>query len=163
MVDRRTLLGGAGVAAAGGLAFFGFGRSSHARPAGNFEVKFTEAEWKKRLNPQQYAVLRQESTERAGSSPLDREKRKGVFTCAGCGLPLFSSATKFDSGTGWPSFWAPLKNAVGTKDDTKFFIKRVEVHCRRCGGHLGHVFDDGPKPTGLRYCMNGVAMKFRPA
>jgi peptide-methionine (R)-S-oxide reductase len=126
-------------------------------------VKLSEADWKKRLTPQQYAVLREEGTERAGSSPLDREKRKGVFVCAGCALPLFSSATKFDSGTGWPSFWAPLKNAVGTKTDTKFFMKRTEVHCRRCGGHLGHVFDDGPKPTGLRYCMNGIAMKFRPA
>jgi len=163
MMNRRMWLGGAGAAAAGGLAFLGFGRSSQARPAGNFEVKLSEAEWKKRLTPQQYAVLRGESTERAGSSPLDKEKRKGVFVCAGCALPLFSSATKFESGTGWPSFWAPLRNAVGTKEDNTFFMKRTEVHCRRCGGHLGHVFDDGPKPTGLRYCMNGVAMKFRPA
>jgi peptide-methionine (R)-S-oxide reductase len=140
----------------------GGGGRSHAR-TGNFEIKLSEADWKKRLTPQQYSVLRQESTERAGSSPLNREKRKGVFACAGCELPLFSSATKFESGTGWPSFWAPLKNAVGTKEDNNLFMKRTEVHCRRCGGHLGHVFDDGPKPTGLRYCMNGVAMTFRPA
>jgi peptide-methionine (R)-S-oxide reductase len=162
MMDRRMMLGGGGVALAGGIALFGGGGRSHARP-GTFEIKLSEADWKKRLTPQQYSVLRQEGTERAGSSPLNKEKRKGVFVCAGCGLPLFSSATKFESGTGWPSFWAPLKNAVGTKEDNNLFMKRTEVHCRRCGGHLGHVFDDGPKPTGLRYCMNGVAMKFRPA
>ena len=162
MMNRRMMLGAGGMAVAGGLALFGAGGRSHAR-TGNFEIKLSEADWKKRLSPQQYAVLRQESTERSGSSPLNMEKRKGVFVCAGCALPLFSSATKFESGTGWPSFWAPLKNAVGTKEDTMLFMKRTEVHCRRCGGHLGHVFDDGPKPTGLRYCMNGVAMKFRPA
>ena len=162
MMDRRMMLGGGGVALVGGIALLGGGGRSHAR-TGNFEIKLSEADWKKRLTPQQFAVLRQESTERAGSSPLNKEKRKGVFVCAGCGLPLFSSATKFESGTGWPSFWAPLKNAVGTKEDNALFMKRTEVHCRRCGGHLGHVFDDGPKPTGLRYCMNGVAMKFRPA
>ena len=160
-MNRRTLLGAGGAALLGGFALFG-GDRSHAR-AGNFEVRFSEAEWKKRLNPQQYAVLRQESTERAGSSPLNKEKRKGVYTCAGCDLPVYSSATKFESGTGWPSFWAPLKNAVGTREDNSLFFKRTEVHCRRCGGHLGHVFDDGPKPTGLRYCMNGAAMKFRAA
>ena len=160
-MDRRTMLGAGGAALLGGFAFFGGQRNSHARP-GNFEVRFSEAEWKKRLNPQEYAVLRQESTERAGSSPLNKEKRKGVYVCAGCALPLYASSTKFESGTGWPSFWAPLKNAVGTKEDNTLFFKRTEVHCRRCGGHLGHVFDDGPKPTGLRYCMNGAAMKFRP-
>ena len=156
------MVGASGISLIGGLALFGTNGSSHAR-TGRFEVELSEAEWKKRLTTQQFAVLRQEQTERAGSSPLDKEKRKGVYVCAGCGLPLYSSATKFESGTGWPSFWAPLKNAVGTKPDNTLFFKRTEVHCRRCGGHLGHVFDDGPKPTGLRYCMNGVAMTFKPA
>jgi peptide-methionine (R)-S-oxide reductase len=122
----------------------------------------TEADWKKRLTAQQFYVLRQHGTERAGSSPLDHEKRKGVFACAGCDRPLFSSETKFDSGTGWPSFYAPLPDAVGTQTDRSLFMKRTEVHCARCLGHLGHVFEDGPKPTGLRYCMNGVALKFEP-
>ena len=123
----------------------------------------SDAEWHKRLNATQFGVLRQHGTERPGSSPLNHEKRKGVFACAGCALPLFSSDTKFDSGTGWPSFWAPLDNAVGTQTDRSLIIPRTEVHCRRCGGHLGHVFNDGPQPTGLRYCMNGVALKFSPA
>lgn len=133
-----------------------------ARPlrAETFEVTLTEAEWRAKLTPEQYAVLREEDTERAGSSPLDHEKRLGTFHCAGCDLPLYASAAKFDSGTGWPSFFEPLPNAIGTKDDSGLFGSRTEVHCRRCGGHLGHVFDDGPKPTGLRYCMNGLAMKF---
>ena len=161
-MNRRALLAGGGASLLGGFALIGAKNTSQARPA-NVEIRLSEAEWKKRLTPQQYAVLRQESTERAGSSPLDKEKRRGTFICAGCALPLFSSAAKFESGTGWPSFWAPLKNAVGTKEDNTLFVKRTEVHCRRCGGHLGHVFNDGPKPTGLRYCMNGVAMKFRPA
>lgn len=160
-MDRRTLMGATGAALVGGFAFFG-GRTSHARP-GRFEVQLSEAEWKKRLTPQQFSVLRQENTERAGSSPLNKEKRRGTYVCAGCALPLYSSATKFESGTGWPSFYAPLRNAIGTKEDNTFFATRTEVHCRRCGGHLGHVFNDGPKPTGLRYCMNGVAMKFRAA
>jgi peptide-methionine (R)-S-oxide reductase len=108
-------------------------------------------------------VLREESTERAGSSPLNKEKRRGTYVCAGCALPVYSSTTKFESGTGWPSFYAPIRGSIGTKEDNSFFSKRTEVHCRRCGGHLGHVFDDGPKPTGLRYCMNGVALKFRSA
>jgi peptide-methionine (R)-S-oxide reductase len=112
---------------------------------------------------QQYYVLREHGTEYAGSSPLDREKRKGNFHCAGCDLPLFSSDTKYDSGTGWPSFWQPLPNAIGTSIDRSLFSVRTEVHCRRCGGHLGHVFEDGPRPTGLRYCMNGVAMTFKPS
>ena len=162
MMDRRTLLGAAGASLIGGTALFSSVRAPAAK-AGNFEIKLSEAEWKKRLSPQQFAVLRQESTERAGSSPLNNEKRKGTYVCAGCALPLYSSATKFESGTGWPSFYAPLRNAVGTKKDNALLFTRTEVHCRRCGGHLGHVFDDGPKPTGLRYCMNGVAMKFRPA
>ena len=113
--------------------------------------------------PQQYDVLRKHGTERAGTSPLNHEKRKGTFACAGCDLPLFASDTKFESGTGWPSFYQPLPNAVGTTSDRSFFMTRTEVHCSRCGGHLGHVFDDGPQPTGLRYCMNGVALNFEPA
>jgi peptide-methionine (R)-S-oxide reductase len=125
-----------------------------------FEVTKTEAEWKKLLTPTQFATLRQEATERPFTSPLLDEHRKGNFTCAGCDLPLYASETKFDSGTGWPSFFDHLPNAVGTKEDNTLFATRTEVHCRRCGGHLGHVFDDGPKPTGLRYCMNGVALKF---
>jgi peptide-methionine (R)-S-oxide reductase len=130
--------------------------------AEKFEVTHTDAEWRKLLTSDQYAVLRRESTERPISRPLDREKRRGTFACAGCALDNFSSATKFDSGTGWPSFWAPLDNAVGTTTDTSLGMTRKAVHCRRCGGHLGHVFDDGPKPTGLRYCMNGVALTFKP-
>ncbi|HEY7291388.1 MAG TPA: peptide-methionine (R)-S-oxide reductase MsrB [Vicinamibacterales bacterium] len=130
--------------------------------AEKFEVTHTDAEWRQRLTPAQYAVLRQAATERAFSSPLDHEKRRGTFACAGCDLDLFSSATKFDSGTGWPSFWAPLENAVGTTTDMSLGMMRKAVHCRRCGGHLGHVFDDGPRPTGLRYCMNGLAMIFKP-
>ena len=159
------MIAGAGAALVGGWTFFGGGfgvGQLEARP-GKFQISLSEAEWKKRLTPQQYAVLRKERTERAGSSPLNEEKRRGTYACAGCGLPLFSSATKFESGTGWPSFWKPLPNAVGTRPDKTLLFTRTEVHCRRCGGHLGHVFDDGPKPTGLRYCMNGAAMKFRPA
>lgn len=120
----------------------------------------TNAEWQKRLSPQAYAVLRQASTERPYSSPLNEEHGKGRFVCAGCALPLFASATKFDSGTGWPCFYAPLPRAVATQTDHALFMARTEVHCSRCAGHLGHVFEDGPKPTGLRYCMNGIAMRF---
>jgi peptide-methionine (R)-S-oxide reductase len=134
---------------------------SDAKAAGDFEVTHSDAEWKKLLTPNQFAVLRQAATERPFSSPLDHEKREGTFACAGCDLPLFSSKTKFDSGTGWPSFWTPLENAVGTTDDRSFGMVRTAVHCRRCGGHLGHVFKDGPPPTGLRYCMNGLAMTFK--
>ena len=125
-----------------------------------FEVTKTDAEWRKQLTPAQYEVLRDHGTERAGTSPLDKEYGKGGYRCAGCDLPLFTSETKFDSRTGWPSFWTPIDDAVGTTTDRKFFMVRTEVHCRRCGGHLGHVFEDGPEPTGLRYCMNGVAMRF---
>jgi peptide-methionine (R)-S-oxide reductase len=125
--------------------------------------KLSDTEWRKRLNPQQYYVLRDHGTERAGTSPLNREKREGTFACAGCDLPLFSSKTKFESGTGWPSFYEPLPDAIGTTTDRAFFMTRTEVHCSRCLGHLGHVFNDGPQPTGLRYCMNGVAMTFVPA
>jgi peptide-methionine (R)-S-oxide reductase len=127
---------------------------------GVFEVTRTDDEWRQRLTPLQFQILRQHQTETPGSSALNREHRKGTFYCAGCDLPLYSSDTKFDSGTGWPSFWEPLKDAVGTSIDRSYGI-RTEVHCRRCGGHLGHVFDDGPKPTGLRYCMNGAAMIFK--
>ena len=124
--------------------------------------KVTDSEWHKRLTQAQYQVLRKHGTERAGTSPLNKEKRKGRFACAGCDLPLFSSDTKFESGTGWPSFYKPLPDAVGTKQDRAFFMTRTEVHCSRCGGHLGHVFPDGPPPTGLRYCINGVALDFSP-
>lgn len=162
MIDRRSiLLGGAALLAV--TVFGGRNRGFVAdAQAEGFEVVKSADEWKKILSPQQFAVLRQESTERPGSSPLNKEHRKGTFACAGCELPLFSSETKFESGTGWPSFWQPLPNAVGTHSDFKLGMMRTEVHCRRCGGHLGHVFDDGPKPTGLRYCMNGVAMTFAP-
>ncbi len=122
----------------------------------------SDAEWRKRLSPEAYDVLRQQGTEAPFSSPLDHEKRAGRYLCAGCRLPLFSSKTKFDSGTGWPSFWKPLPNAVSTTSDRSLMMERTEVHCARCAGHLGHVFDDGPPPTGLRYCMNGVALAFVP-
>lgn len=128
-----------------------------------FEITKTDAEWKAILSPEAYATLRHEKTERPFTSPLLNEHRKGVFTCGGCDLPVYASETKFESGTGWPSFFDVLPNAVGQKSDNTLFTTRTEVHCRRCGGHLGHVFDDGPKPTGLRYCMNGVALKFVPA
>ncbi|MCA1586213.1 MAG: peptide-methionine (R)-S-oxide reductase MsrB [Acidobacteria bacterium] len=131
-------------------------------PGDRFEVTKSEAEWRKILTPDQFSILRKHNTERAGSSPLNDEHRPGTFACAGCDLPLYSSSTKFESGTGWPSFTAPLDNAIGTSEDRSFFAVRTEVHCRRCGGHLGHVFDDGPPPTGKRYCMNGAAMVFKP-
>jgi peptide-methionine (R)-S-oxide reductase len=122
----------------------------------------TEDEWRKALTAEQFRVLREHGTERAGTSPLNSEKRSGMFRCAGCGQELFSSATKFESGTGWPSFWAPLESAIETDTDRTFGMTRTEVHCSRCGGHLGHVFPDGPEPTGLRYCMNGIALRFEP-
>jgi peptide-methionine (R)-S-oxide reductase len=139
------------------------GVANGAEPKPEFPFRRSDAEWRSSLSAAQYRVLRDGSTERAGSSPLDREKRKGTFACAGCGQRLFSSDTKFESGTGWPSFYAPLDQAVGTAVDRSWFMVRTEVHCARCGGHLGHVFDDGPRPTGLRYCMNGAAMTFTPA
>ena len=125
-----------------------------------FPIQKSEEEWRQQLDPLQYSVLRKHSTERAFTSPLNDEKRTGSFVCAGCGEPLFNSATKFESGTGWPSFWQPLPGGVGTTTDRSFFMTRTEVHCAKCGGHLGHVFPDGPVPTGQRYCMNGAAMKF---
>lgn len=127
-----------------------------------FEVTKTDAEWRETLTPEQFHVLRKHGTERAGTSPLDKVYDQGTYLCAGCGLPLFSSETKFNSGTGWPSFYQSLENAIETSVDRSFFMTRVEVHCRRCGGHLGHVFEDGPAPTGKRYCMNGVALQFVP-
>ena len=128
-----------------------------------FEITKTEEEWRKILTPQQFYVLREQGTERAGTSPLDKQEAKGNYVCAGCELAVFSSATKFHSGTGWPSFYAPIQGAVETSIDNSFLMNRIEVHCHRCGGHLGHVFDDGPPPTGKRYCINGVALKFIPA
>jgi peptide-methionine (R)-S-oxide reductase len=136
------------------------GRRAAAEDKETFEVMKPDSEWKKILTKDQYAVLREHGTEWAGSSPLNKEYAAGTYHCAGCELALFSSETKYDSGTGWPSFYAPLDNAVGTSTDWKLIYSRTEVHCRRCGGHLGHVFDDGPQPTGKRYCMNGVAMNF---
>ncbi|MBX6426880.1 MAG: peptide-methionine (R)-S-oxide reductase MsrB [Variibacter sp.] len=160
MIDRRLMLaGGASLATLAALAW----RTDMSAVAETFEVARSEEEWRKILTPEQFHVLRRHGTERAGSSPLNHEKRKGTFVCAGCGNPLFSSETKYESGTGWPSFYQPLPNAVGTSTDRSWFMTRTEVHCARCGGHLGHVFDDGPPPTGQRYCMNGVAMKFVPA
>ena len=128
----------------------------------SFEITKTDADWRAQLTPDQFGVLRKHGTERSGTSPLDKNYAAGTYQCAGCGQPVFSSETKFDSGTGWPSFWMPIDKAIGTSVDKSFFTTLTEVHCARCGGHLGHVFEDGPKPTGLRYCMNGVAMKFVP-
>ena len=162
MLNRRTLLGGVGaLALAAGLRWTM--ESDHASAGSTFEVVKDDSEWRRILTRAQYDVLRLHRTEIPGSSPLNREKGKGVFACAGCDLPLFASETKFESGTGWPSFYRPLENAVGTTEDRTLGIVRTEVHCRRCGGHLGHVFDDGPKPTGLRYCMDGYALVFHPA
>jgi peptide-methionine (R)-S-oxide reductase len=170
-MKKRYLLK-AGAAAVGAIALSRYlstessaqsipkGAETTRRTPAKFEVTKTEAEWRRLLTPVQFNVLRHEATERPFSSPLDKQSKKGRYDCAGCQLPLFSSQTKFDSGTGWPSFYAPLTNAVQTTVDRSLFTARTEVHCRRCGGHLGHVFDDGPAPTHKRYCMNGVSMKF---
>jgi peptide-methionine (R)-S-oxide reductase len=163
---RRAVLAAAGVFGLGALwSRFRSSGDGEARAADAemFEVMHTDDEWQSLLTPAQYRVLRREGTELPFSSPLDHEKRRGTYACAGCGLDLFSSSTKFDSGTGWPSFFKPLPNAVNKRADRTLGMVRDEVHCRRCGGHLGHVFDDGPPPTGLRYCMNGVALTFKPA
>ena len=164
MTDRRTFIF-AGLGALTVLPFVQRFTASPALAAGTvkFEYTLTDAQWRAKLPADAYAILRHEATERAFSSPLNDEHRAGIFSCKGCALPLFSSTTKFESGTGWPSFYAPLKNAVGSNSDHLLVIERTEIHCRRCGGHLGHVFDDGPKPTGLRYCMNGAALIFTPA
>jgi peptide-methionine (R)-S-oxide reductase len=163
-LSRRQFVVGSGAAFFSGLAPSATGfRSATAAAAEPFEVMRTEEEWKKRLTPDQFQVLRNNATERPFTSRLNDEHRHGIFRCAGCELDLFSSETKFDSGTGWPSFWQPLDDAVGTTSDRAFGMLRTAVHCRRCGSHLGHVFDDGPNPTGLRYCMNGIAMAFVPS
>jgi peptide-methionine (R)-S-oxide reductase len=139
-----------------------FGKSSKDAKGETFPVEKTVEEWRRDLTPEQFYVLREHGTERAGTSPLNAEKRPGMFSCAGCGHELFEAGTKFESGTGWPSFFQPVEGGVETSEDRAFFMTRTEVHCSRCGGHLGHVFPDGPKPTGLRYCMNGVALAFHP-
>jgi len=162
MLTRRGIL----MAGAGALALLQAARSragADVPPAARFEVTHTDEEWRRLLSPEAYQVLRHEATERPFSSPLNHEKRAGTFACAGCALALFSSKTKFDSGTGWPSFWAPLDKAVGTRQDATFGMERTAVYCARCGGHLGHVFDDGPPPTHLRYCINGLALRFTPS
>ena len=158
--DRRTLFGLAGAAGASMLLF---GRSTGAAASMHFTVNHSPAQWRQLLGAQRYEILREAGTERPFTSPLLNEHRKGTFACAGCALSLFNSATKFESGTGWPSFWRPLPKAVVERTDRSLLMERTEVLCARCGGHLGHVFDDGPRPTGLRYCMNGLALNFRPA
>ncbi|KEZ15683.1 Methionine-R-sulfoxide reductase [Sphingobium yanoikuyae] len=158
-MNRRHFLYGVATGASA-LALWQF-RPDAAEAA--YPYRLTDAQWRNKLSPWAYKVLRQGATEFPDSSPLNREHRAGIFTCAGCAQNLFSSKTKFDSGTGWPSFYAPLPRAIGTSRDFSLGVSRIEVHCARCGGHLGHVFDDGPKPTGLRYCMNGVALAFSPA
>ena len=155
MLNRREFTWAAAILGSGQAAVAADGSKT-------FEITKTDAEWAKILTKEQYYVLRKHGTEYAGSSPLDKVYAAGTYSCAGCDLPVYSSETKFDSGTGWPSFYKPLDNAIGTSVDKSLFSTRTEVHCSRCGGHLGHVFNDGPKPTGLRYCMNGVAMKFAP-
>jgi len=158
MPNRRTFLL-SGIAACGS----GLSWPAESAPKARFEITRTNAEWKRLLTPDQYAVLRNEDTEQAGSSPLNAEKRAGTYHCVGCDLPVYSSETKFESGTGWPSFYSSMNGAVGTRKDRKLvFMVRTEVHCRRCGGHLGHIFDDGPPPTGMRHCLNGVALTFKP-
>ena len=156
---RNLLLGSAAMVSVAGFWWIANSGEAH----GSFEIERTDADWRGMLTRPQFEVLRLHRTEPPGSSPLNHEKRRGTYACAGCALPLFASDTKYDSRTGWPSFYQPLADSVGTRKDFALFIPRTEVHCRRCGGHLGHVFEDGPKPTGLRYCINGTAMTFAPA
>jgi peptide-methionine (R)-S-oxide reductase len=166
MMSRRNVLNvvlGLGSVSAALAGVRGLFSGGPAQAAKSYEVMHSDAEWQKLLQPDQYRILRKAGTEAPYTSHLNKEKRSGVYSCAGCALPLFSSSTKFESGTGWPSFWQPMDKAVVEESDTTLFMKRTEVLCRRCGGHLGHVFDDGPKPTGLRYCMNGVALNFKAA
>jgi peptide-methionine (R)-S-oxide reductase len=160
MVDRRLVM--AGAAAAALLVGWRWLQGTDVEAAASFEIQKSDGEWRRILTKAQYEVLRLHRTEAPGSSPLNHESRKGTFACAGCDLPLFASETKYDSKTGWPSFYRPLPDAIGTAADYSLLLPRTEVHCRRCGGHLGHVFEDGPPPTGLRYCINGVALKFIP-
>ncbi|MBW9118232.1 peptide-methionine (R)-S-oxide reductase MsrB [Rhizobium cauense] len=160
MFSRRLLFVGAGLSVVASRFACVDGKAVAAQ---NFPVSHSDAEWRRILTTDQYSVLRKEGTEYPFTSPLLNERRKGNFACAGCGQDAFSSTTKFESGTGWPSFWAPIEGAVSTTQDSSMGMVRTEVHCSRCGGHLGHVFDDGPRPTGLRYCMNGVALIFHPA
>jgi peptide-methionine (R)-S-oxide reductase len=163
MTRRALLLGGTALLGMGALAAIMRPGAASRAAEGPFEIEKTEAEWRAILSDIEYAVLREEGTEPPWSSPLDKEYRPGLYSCKGCDLPLFDAATKYDSRTGWPSFYQPLENAVGESVDYKIGVPRTEVHCRRCGGHLGHVFPDGPPPTGLRYCMNGVSLTFTPA
>jgi len=161
MKKRYFLQAGAAVVGSVVLSrYLSLASQAQMTPVGDFEITKTEEEWRRILTPEQFKVLRQQGTEAPFTSPLAEQHAQGIYNCAGCDLPLFSSETKFDSGTGWPSFYAPIADAVRTSEDQALLMIRTEVHCRRCGGHLGHVFDDGPQPTGQRYCMNGVSLKF---
>ena len=161
MLRRQMLMGS--VASLLAAVFGGRRPALASSDAGQFEVTKTEAEWKAILTKEQFAILREHDTEKPFTSALNNEKRKGIFHCAGCDLAVYSSEAKYDSGTGWPSFWQSLPDAIGTQEDNTLFMTRTECHCRRCGGHFGHIFDDGPQPTGKRHCLNGFALSFKPA